>query len=391
MTVSWDLDRLFAPPAVYEAPGFEGDGVQPLFYEGLPYQGRATRVFAWYGVPSKDTAPGAPAPDAEGRWPAMVLVHGGGGTAFRDWVQLWNRRGYAALAMDTCGGVPLWSAEPWFRVPWPRHAYSGPQGWNEIAEVDLPIPDQWFYHAVAAITLGHSFLRTRPEVDPTRIGITGISYGGMLTCLTAGVDPRFRFAAPVYGCGYLDCRLGGLYDRGKVDADALERMLALWDARHYLPTAAMSLLWLNGTNDAAFPLDAWQPSYWAPAGPRTLCLRVRMPHAHGGAGEKPEEIRVFADSFARGGTPLATVTAQGSEGRQAWVRFRGAEIVQAELNYTRATGFWADRQWSTLPAVLDLQNGVATAQLPYGTSVYYFNLIDSRGSVVSSEHVEDIP
>ena len=42
-----------------------------------------------------------------------------------------------------------------------------------------------------------------PGVDPDRIGVTGISWGGYLTCIVAGVDPRFRFAAPVYGCGFL--------------------------------------------------------------------------------------------------------------------------------------------------------------------------------------------
>ena len=29
--------------------------------------------------------------------PGMVLVHGGGGTAFASWVKRWNDRGYAAM------------------------------------------------------------------------------------------------------------------------------------------------------------------------------------------------------------------------------------------------------------------------------------------------------
>ena len=36
----------------------------------------------------------------------MVLVHGGGGTAFAEWVKAWTSRGYAAIAMDTCGQIP---------------------------------------------------------------------------------------------------------------------------------------------------------------------------------------------------------------------------------------------------------------------------------------------
>jgi dienelactone hydrolase len=69
--------------------------------------------------------------------------------------------------------------------------------------MDKPIGDHWAYHAVAAVVLGHSLIRSFPEVDASRIGVTGISWGGYLTCIVAGVDDRFRFAAPVYGCGFL--------------------------------------------------------------------------------------------------------------------------------------------------------------------------------------------
>ncbi len=36
----------------------------------------------------------------------IVLIHGGGGTAFSDWVWLWAKRGYAAIAMDLSGHRP---------------------------------------------------------------------------------------------------------------------------------------------------------------------------------------------------------------------------------------------------------------------------------------------
>ena len=34
--------------------------------------------------------------------------------------------------------------------------------------------------------------------------MTGISWGGYLTCLVASLDSRFIAAAPVYGCGFYD-------------------------------------------------------------------------------------------------------------------------------------------------------------------------------------------
>jgi cephalosporin-C deacetylase-like acetyl esterase len=42
-----------------------------------------------------------------------------------------------------------------------------------------------------------------PEVDRNKVAVTGISWGGYLTCIIAGLDDRLKAAVPVYGCGYL--------------------------------------------------------------------------------------------------------------------------------------------------------------------------------------------
>jgi dipeptidyl aminopeptidase/acylaminoacyl peptidase len=125
----WDLTRLSEPPKTYPAPDFQAQGVKALFYEGLPYKGNPTRVFAWYG---------APVVEAGAKCPAMVLVHGGGGTAFDAWVRLWNQRGYAAIAMDTCGCTP--GGE---NAKHPRHECGGPAGWGGFDQLDDLIEDQW--------------------------------------------------------------------------------------------------------------------------------------------------------------------------------------------------------------------------------------------------------
>src|SRR5688572_14760371 len=96
----WDLPRLEAPPP-YESAGEPEVGVRPILYEGELYQGRPSRVFAYLGVPDLPH----PAAPRESALPGMVLVHGGGGTAFREWVAMWNARGYAAIAMDLGGAA----------------------------------------------------------------------------------------------------------------------------------------------------------------------------------------------------------------------------------------------------------------------------------------------
>lgn len=53
---------------------------------------------------------------------------------------------------------------------------------------------------------GIDFLLSRPEVDPTRIGVTGTSQGGGLTISTAAMRPEVRAAAAgaPYLCGFMD-------------------------------------------------------------------------------------------------------------------------------------------------------------------------------------------
>ena len=81
----------------------------------------------------------------------MVLVHGGGGTAFAEWVRIWNKRGYAAIAMDTCGALPDRAPEgkPWSPEK-KRPEFGGPEGWGGFDQIDEPEIDQWTYHAVSA-------------------------------------------------------------------------------------------------------------------------------------------------------------------------------------------------------------------------------------------------
>lgn len=376
----FDLKELAKTPNVFPSPNYQVEGVKGFFYQGLDYKGRPTRVFAYYGIPAN------PAGDPNQKYPAMVLIHGGGGTAFDRWVKLWNARGYAAIAMDLCGCVPDGEYGKW-----KRHEYGGPAGWGaSFEQLNDPVEDQWTYHATSAVMLGHSLMRSFSEVDPNRIGVTGISWGGYLTCVVSGVDARFKFAAPVYGCGFLGSNSAWLPEFEKLGLDKAQLWLRQWDpSSGYLGRAQMPFLWVNGTNDFAYPMDSWQKSYRLPTGPRELCLRVRMPHGHGPAGENPEEILIFANSILRNGAPLARITDQGQSNDEAWATFTSkVPITSAELNFTADTGKWQERKWETLPATIDQAAGRVVGRVPADAKVFYINLIDDRNCVVSTEHVE---
>jgi dienelactone hydrolase len=369
--VPWNLEDLKAAPSSQPSPEHDAGEVKAMFFEGRPWKGKPTKVFAYYGIPD--------VPQGQ-KVPAMVLVHGGGGSAFVPWVKLWMSRGYAAISMDTCGSISGGGNNNH-----QRHEAGGPPGWGGFDQVDEPLEDQWTYHAVSDIILAHSWIRSQAGVDPKRTGITGISWGGYLTCIVSGVDSRFKFAAPVYGCGFLGDNSTWLGKFTKMGPEKTAKWLKTWDPSVYLPRSKMPMLWVSGTNDFAYPMDSLQKSYRLPAGECFRSVRPRMPHGHGGAGENPEEIRVMADAVLKGGVPLMKVTLGKRDGTSVSASYRGkAKALSAVLHYTLDEGPWQKRNWQEGPAILE-ENG-ASAILPEGTKVYYFNVTDERGLISSSEH-----
>ncbi len=364
----WDLKQLKTVP---EHNWGKSTGlVREVFYENEPYHGQATRVFAYYARPA----------EGDGPFPAMVLVHGGGGTAFAEWATLWAERGYAALAMDLAGcGAG--------RARLPR---GGPgQGHEEKFHefTDDCVRDMWTYHAVAAAVRGHSLLASFDEVDADRIGVTGISWGGYLTCIIAGVDDRLKVAVPVYGCGFLHDNSAWVPIFEKMEPALRKRWVRYFDPSAYLPGVRCPILFVNGTNDFAYPLDSYQKSYRAVPGPRKLCITVRMPHGHQ-AGWKPPEIGLFVDSVLCGGTPLPEIEAVEISENEIRAGFKSDRpVVQAQLHDTTDQGSWQDRPWTR--QVAKVADGTVTVVLPEPRPlVCFLTLRDDRGAVVSSEHVE---
>lgn len=189
--------------------GAWGD-IQTFFYDGADYQGKKTKVFAHMGFPKMQEGE---------KVPAVVLVHGGGGHAFPEWIRLWNERGFAAIAMDTTGYVPkdekkglLVTETRTMKDDYVHALYGdlcedgytvGPDK-TDMLDYDLPPEEQWMYHAVADTILAHNILRSDDRIDCTKIGIAGISWGAVITSIAIGYDNRYAFAIPIYGSGCLD-------------------------------------------------------------------------------------------------------------------------------------------------------------------------------------------
>jgi dienelactone hydrolase len=372
----WKLKPLMQPPQTWEATT-EEPAVKAIWIAGPQFKGKPTRAFAYYGIPAVST-----------KAPAMVLLHGGGGTAFAEWVRMWNARGFAAIAVDTVGTIPA-KAEPanLWNPKRQRHEFSGPAGWGDFANVDSLTTDQWTYHAVAVSIASHSFLRAQPGVDASKIGLTGISWGGYLTDIVSSLDSRFQFGAPIYGCGFLGEDSAWLADFKKLGDQRAQKWLQLWDPSVYLSRNKRPMFWINGTNDFAYVMSSWQKSYRLPRGERKLSLQVRMKHSHPD-GAKPEEVFAYAKAKLMDGPPLVKIRKQGIDAQQTWATYSSdAQPVKAEICFTRDTGKWQDRKWETAPATIDTKTRRVAAAIPAGSTVHYLNLTDAVGLIVSSEHV----
>lgn len=367
-TGPWNVESLKASPA--HEWGETSGRVQQVYYKGEPYQGKPTRVFAYYAKPKEGTGP----------FPAMLLVHGGGGKAFAEWATLWAERGYCALAMDLAGHGPDGK----------RLADGGPdQGDTEKFRpfTDDEAKEMWTYHAISDVILGHSLLASRKEVDASKIGVTGISWGGYLTCIVAGLDDRLKVAVPVYGCGYLDKNSVWLPTFDKMKAEDRERWVKYFDPSRYLPGVGCPIMFVNGTNDFAYPLDSYQACYQLVRPAPTLCVTVRMPHSHPD-GWKPQEIGLYVDSVLLGKTPLASLAPMKIDGPLAKAKFTSESPIQtAELHYTADVGPWQKRNWQS--AAAKFSDGEVSADIPAQRPLVCFLTVrDQRGAVVSTPHVE---
>lgn len=365
----WDLAALGKAPAIHATTSCSEPGVRSFFYEGAEYKGKPTWVFAYYA------APGGSAP--AGGWPAAVCAHGGGGTAFPDWVRTWNSNGYAAISMDLEGHLPTGSG----------HENAGPARTNWFSDIGFPDNEQWFYHAVADVIRANSLLRSFPEINSSKIGLTGISWGGTIVSATAGVDPRFAFVVPVYGCGLIhESDNDGLNAWFKTMTPQQFRDYRLkWDPSAHLPFAKMPMMFLTGFDDPVFQIDIVDKSASLAGGPVTRCYRGHMLHGHG-VGWKKNELYAFADSVVRGAEPMPGLGRPEMDPATRIVRAKTTgRIGGASLYYTTQGGKLRGRYWENIPCAVSNGMAVSRAPLPQGATAYNVNAKDNRGYLVSSE------
>jgi dienelactone hydrolase/lysophospholipase L1-like esterase len=386
----WSIEKLQEAPAVTWLD--EKSPIRSLTYRNENFQNHETDVFAFYATP------GSISGDAtkDRNLPAVVLIHGGGGTAFAEWALLWARRGYAAIAMDLSGRRPkapkfdekTGELIPNLRATRTRLERGGPEA-DHIAKftnVGGDISDDWQFHAVAAVVRAHSLIRSFPEVDADRTAVTGISWGGYMTCLVASIDDRFKAAVPVYGCGFL--YEGESVQKRMIDEltpEKRDEWIRVYEPSAWLPKCRVPILFVNGTNDKHYPLTSYARSYELVKGPRQVRIEVNMRHGHV-AGWAPKEIGLFVDQHVKNGAALPKLGSPEMAGDKVSATVvSSVPLKLGELHFTADSGPLVNRRWQSTKATIEGES--ISALVPETATIWMLSTTDSRDAMVSSEVV----
>jgi dienelactone hydrolase len=129
---------------------------------------------------------------ARGRRPAVIVVHGTGGTkeGQLEFLSKLAGKGIIAVAIDArYHGDRVPEAER-------ETAYQDAivEAWRADAETQ---EHPFYYDTVWDVWRVVDYLQKRPDVDKNRVGMIGFSMGGVVTWLAAAADERIKVAVPV--------------------------------------------------------------------------------------------------------------------------------------------------------------------------------------------------
>jgi cephalosporin-C deacetylase-like acetyl esterase len=214
-----------------------------------------------------------------GKLPGVLYVCGhsnrgrdGNKTAFQDHGMWFAANGYVCLMIDTLqlGEIPGIHHGTYGRPYLHLKAYGIPD--RDILE------NRWWWQAAGYTPAGVEcwngvraidYLISRPDVDPERIAVTGISGGGAATGWIAAADERVRVAVPVSGISDLESYVSNKVINGHCDCMFLINAHG-WEWTT-IPAiiAPRPLLFANSDNDGIFPMD----------GNRRIIARLRSLYA----------------------------------------------------------------------------------------------------------------
>lgn len=183
----------------------EGVRVTEMFFAGAPFNGQPTRIYGFYCRPEKD-----------GKYPGVLEIHGNGLKTLGPGAGIeYAKNGFCCFVMDWAGKMGEYYRKVPRRPPYSEFEAAGKmlrflteeeKKQTHPVKTGLRLIDP----AADSIRNGVLFarraamlLKSRPEVDPDKLCVSGMSAGGHLTLLILGVEPSFKVAAVKYGNAFI--------------------------------------------------------------------------------------------------------------------------------------------------------------------------------------------
>jgi len=202
-----------------------------------------------------------------GKLPALIVVNGHGGDKF-SWYAFYSGIAYAR------GGAAVLTYDPVGEGERNSERKSGTRAHDKVL-----MPDELGRRMgglmVTDVMQAVSYLRSRPEVDPSRIGAMGYSMGSFVLSLAGAADDRFR-ACVLVGGGNLDGP-GEYWDKSKPMCQGLpyQALIFLGDrpaAIYALHASRGPTLIFNGLADTVVGIPTHAEAFFHDLRRRTVAL-----------------------------------------------------------------------------------------------------------------------
>jgi hypothetical protein len=147
----------------------------------------------------------------------------------------------------------------------------------------------------------------------------------------------------------------------------------------------MPILFVNGTNDFAYPLDSYMQSFATvpDSVPKQFCITVNMPHGHP-PGWAPQEIGLFIDHVLLGKPGLAELGELEASSDGLTVAYKSeVPLKSASLHYTVGSEAINMRTWETVAGTVEADR-VQMPAPPKDATAYFVTVTDERGAVTST-------
>ena len=270
-----DLEQFFAIPSVRELPlkieilsETHKDGVKTteLYLNGAPFNGKPTKIYAWYSTPS-----------GRGPFPAVLQLHGSGLQKLSpDPSIFYAKNGFACISID-------W-APPSEKRKNRQSAFESEGRMTKFGPGFQPLhlEKDYLRNGVMFSRRALDFLRSRPEVDRGKLMVSGASAGAWHTLLLTGLEKELKAVAVKYGAisgidfGYFTGVFGPLKMVNQKGYQ--EKWLSHFDAANLIPKCKAAVLMLSGTDDIFYAMPVVLETFRRIPSEKKLLMRPNDNH-----------------------------------------------------------------------------------------------------------------